>query len=1007
MRSITDISKNAWSLWLDKAAEWQNDPLFAPSQVDLNTLPVNPPTGGWDALATQDSKAITLPASVEEYYSGGQNGWEYRGISWFTTQLEIPQKLQGKRLSLHIEKTRLRAEIYVNQNLAGYDLVSETPYDIDISDFVKCGETNDIAIRICNPGGTRGWNDILSFRWGKNEMMPGHDFALAGHVHLIATDETYIEDIFVKNILPALKNNLEIITRVMAKTAGDANFTLEIIEASSQKAIYTENFKEKLVAGENTLSHKVSVPMAKCWDLETPNLYQCKLILQGDRFTDEVQQRFGFRVIEVRENHLGVAHFYLNDKRFRHKSAIDWGFYAHVGGYATEEMAEKSVQAAKDIGHNGINFHRQIGEPLVLDKADEMGLYLYEEPGGIKSGDLSWMARLVRVLLDPSARHEKVFEIERHSLAMKLAKEKVRRMVVRDRNHPSLLFYTMSNEERKFTAFRRELMELIISLDETRFISNSSGTTNTASTFPGMKAMGNLGSSTYTLKDQWVVKIHNQYSYRPYASNITRNHVDGHTVAAEAKFQEEILSSHPITEDSPTRYWGEVACYTGPSNWYDIHKAQATLPHQQLGYDDNIYQKMYQKIDDNFEPWNLQGSCAGAIKTKSDVSRQAGRGLMYTNGRFCQTMSSHNGLDGFAINGWSSGPQVGSELTNPVRRMGMDWDSAIVDEGRNLKGPAEDYAYWTKPLQIAVFRESGKYFKPGDSAKFRVALINEGKLSAGQYSLKFSVTDGKNQPCDFVKEITVNVEGGSIFSQELETIELTFNEQWHGGHITLVGELFSNDGNLVADGAEQVLLNNPISFKASLKNKKGAVYKWSEAEEALKAADTQYALYQSDESYDFIAAGDAPSEIELQQMLAQVKNGTKLIIHFSPTWAEILLKLEVLSEPVTEWTCKQEGFWYGNGWGYISQFAGEQAIPSRSVIGTNSWEPRGNPEGFYPFKSKYACHVHGLWMARHDVMRVLMASIDYGKGQLILNPSYKLDTDNLLSSMIFYNILSV
>ena len=59
---------------------------------------------------------------------------------------------------------------------------------------------------------------------------------------------------------------------------------------------------------------------------------------------------------------------------------------------------------------------------------------------------------------------------------------------------------------------------------------------------------------------------------------------------------------------------------------------------------------------------------------------------------------------GFAINGWSGGPQLPDQ-----------WDSAICDEGRFLKGPSADYAYWTRDCQIAIQRGNGKYFKPGEA----------------------------------------------------------------------------------------------------------------------------------------------------------------------------------------------------------------------------------------------------------------------------------------------------
>ena len=552
-------------------------------------------------------------------------------------------------------------------------------------------------------------------------------------------------------------------------------------------------------------------------------------------------------------------------------------------------------------------------------------------------------------------------------------------------------------------------MALVNSLDNTRFIVNSSGTTNTAATLEFLKAISKYNGSVFTTNDKKVVKINKQYNYRPYTNTLTTNHVDAHSVASRSMFQEDILTSHKITEKKPTRYWGEVACYTGPSNWYGIAATVTDLPLGEKGYDNCIYASMHKKIDDNYEHWNLVGSCGGAIKTKSDVSKQAGRSLMYTNGRLSQAICSQNGVDGFAINGWSSGPQVGSALTSLTKRMGMDWDSAIVDEGRNLKGPAEDYSYWTRPLQIAIFRDNGKYFSPSDKAQFRVYLINEGELPAGQYSLRFNVTDGDGKYRKTIQKPDVTVKSGDVFSQTLASVEFTLSKQWRAGYVTIKGELLDDRGDVVAHGSEQILLSNPESFSKQLRGINATIYKWPSAEKAIRSADAQYSQYrpqyQSQQAPDVILAGEVPSIGDLQQMLEQVARGTKLVVQFSPVWAERLYECEVLSEPVTEWGCKQEGFWYGNGWGYLGKYIGSQSFFSGSVLGTNNWEPQGDPDGFYPLKTKHRCNVHGLWMARHDTMRVLMATVDIGDGQVVLNPSYKLHKDNVLASLIFYNIL--
>lgn len=999
MRRPIDISKNQWNIWLDKDAGWENDKLYVPEDVKTNTLPVNPPTGGWGTLDNNDGKQATLPACIEEYFSGGINNWTYHGVSWYSTQIDIPNDFNGKRVTLHFEKTRLRAEIIVNQKLVGYDLVSETPYDVDITDAVVYGEANQLAIRITNPGGTRGWNDFLSYKWGENEMMPSHDFGVVGHVNLVATDYTYISDVFVKNIQPAMENRLSIKAEIISKEKTNGQFEISILDAKSNKTIFTDAQEINLEHGKNNKAFEIAVPDAKLWDIDTPNLYYCVTKLKTATAEDDVKVRFGFRVFEVL-NKNGDSHYYLNGKRFRHKSAIDWGYYAHTGIYATEEMAEKSVQAAKDIGHTGINFHRQIGEPLVMDKADELGLYMFEEPGGIKTGDISF---LIKLMLKSKDNEKNLFVIEKNLFAQNLFREKLKRMVLRDRNRPSLLMYCMTNEDKKFTPFRAEMLKLVNELDNSRQIINSSGTNCTAWILKGLLS-SRKGKSIIDAKDKAVIKHGIQYNYRPYSNDAVKSHVDIHTVGSVSMFQEDIFESHASRIKGPTRYWGEVGCYCGPANWYQVTKDVEKCKHGQQGYDLNIYKGMHDKLDKYFDLWQLKGTCGGKIQTPGDVSKQAGRGLMYIDGRFSQTLCSYDALDGYAINGWSSGPQVGSNLPKN-ERMIEDWDSAIVDEGRNLKGPAEDYAYWTRPLQIAIFRNNGKYFSPNEKAEFRIVFINEGKLPKGNYNLKLTVNDGFGQKCESDTNMPIIVEGGDVFSQEIGLHSVTLNDSMAHGHITIVGQLVDKDGKVAADGSEQILLNNPKSYGEKLQNIKIAVYDWQNAKQILSMANGSIEDYNNQGNYDCILSEGVPKE-GLDNMLKKAEDGASLVVKFDEKWANELLKAGILSAPVSEWGCEQEGFWYGNGWGYISEYIGNQAVPSKDVIGTNSWEVKSDPQGFYPLESEYKTKVHGLWMARHDILRVILAEISYGKGKIILNTAYEVNEEDILSSLILLNSIT-
>jgi hypothetical protein len=109
LQSTVAIPDDGWRLWPDTEAVWENDEIYLPDELKLATLPVHPPTGGWETLNLPQGIPITLPASVEQYYWGRlgsrpytkaeyeyadtdprvMNG-AYRGVSWFWREFELP-----------------------------------------------------------------------------------------------------------------------------------------------------------------------------------------------------------------------------------------------------------------------------------------------------------------------------------------------------------------------------------------------------------------------------------------------------------------------------------------------------------------------------------------------------------------------------------------------------------------------------------------------------------------------------------------------------------------------------------------------------------------------------------------------------------------------------------------------------------------------------------------------------------------------------------------------------
>lgn len=198
---------------------------------------------------------------------------------------------------------------------------------------------------------------------------------------------------------------------------------LQIYEKKNpDKVVFRQTMKQlALSSGDHEVTIPVNVPDAKLWELSSPELYTCRVrIKQGKKIFDEDKKNFGFRWFNV--DGVGKdAVFRLNGRRIMLKSAISWGYFPVTGLIATSEMAEKQVFTAKKLGLNMLNFHRCIGSPIILEKADELGLLYYEEPGSFHSANHDTFIRTI-------------------------VNEKLKRMVYRDRSHPSLVIFNLINE---------------------------------------------------------------------------------------------------------------------------------------------------------------------------------------------------------------------------------------------------------------------------------------------------------------------------------------------------------------------------------------------------------------------------------------------------------------------------------------------------------------------------------------------------------------------------------
>ncbi|GAA4749880.1 hypothetical protein GCM10023229_33130 [Flavisolibacter ginsenosidimutans] len=758
-RTVVDLSNNNWKLWLDTAAEWQHDKLYAPP-VDVKTLPLNLPTGGWNALKKAVGKTVHLPATVEEYY-WGRNGnsfgvaGNYLGVSWWTTNVAVPATQKGKRITLHFNAVRFRAEVYVNQKLAGYDLVNSTPFDVDVTDYVNYGAPNEIVVRITDPNGNFDWRDSQNFLWGDYRTNPTHGFGgITGKVKLIATDKVYIDDVFVKNKPNVNEINVDVTTKNETQTNVNGTFVLQVKEAkTSGKVVYEKSYPvSSLANGTSSKTFTISVDHAKLWSVDSPNLYVLNVQWKGaDKTKDDYTQRFGFRWFEVRDI-AGDKQFYLNGKRIVLITSISWGFWPVNGIAPSDELAKKQILDAKKLGMNMLNFHRTIGQQAVLDYADELGLLYFEEPGGNQYPADRFNAT------DPLGKMQADFYFATRN-------EKLFRMIKRDRNHPSLVIYNMHNE-RGAQPQAQDSAEMLAGhhLDPTRIMTyNSSNGDIKLGHDPRFKL--HLLQYDFTFLDYGWFDQHHAGGPGTYHDALYKSPID---YAKYFDHKDEII------------YYGEEGAIGTPPR-LQLIRDEILKTGKDIGWESDNFLKWFDAYDTFLKthPGFLK-----AFPNVDSLTKAMGNVAYYYQGRVIENVHINNIIDGYAINGWES--------------MKLENHSGIVDNYRNLKGNPELIARYNSPLYVSV-KMNRKVMAVGDTATVDFFVVNQKDLH-GDYSLLVKAKDESGKLL-LEKVIPVKLTGGAVYGEALSSgLSLVAKTE---GYTTVTAEL-QRDGETVAKGDDKL-----------------------------------------------------------------------------------------------------------------------------------------------------------------------------------------------------------
>jgi beta-galactosidase len=375
--------------------------LFAPSAAEFDDK-------AWRTVDLPHDWAVELPFrdNVEELIEFGSKplgrAYPETSIGWYRRVLNIPASDAGRRLFLQFDGVYRDAVVALNGHYLGRNLSGYAPFEYDISDVVDYGASNVLVVRV-DATGREGW-----FYEGAG---------IYRHVWLVKTHALHVPrwGTFVTSALTPAGATLAIATSL--DNHGEHATTGRVRHAVLDPAgatVAVSDTRDLALAGRarGELRHAVDVRAPQLWSIDTPALYRLVTTVEQDgAVVDQYETRFGIRTV-----HFDAAKgFFLNGAPLLIKGTCNHQDHAGVGSALPDRLQAYRIERLKAMGSNAYRTSHNPPTPELLDACDRLGMLVLDETR----------------MFTPT--EEGTGQLER--------------LILRDRNHPSVFAWSIANEE--------------------------------------------------------------------------------------------------------------------------------------------------------------------------------------------------------------------------------------------------------------------------------------------------------------------------------------------------------------------------------------------------------------------------------------------------------------------------------------------------------------------------------------------------------------------------------
>jgi beta-galactosidase len=350
---------------------------------------------------------------------GNDGGYLPAGIGWYRKTFTVPASWKDKLVSIYFEGVYMNSEVFINGKSLGIYPYGYSTFSYNLTPYLKLNSENVLSVRVDN-------SKQKNCRWYSGS-------GIYRHVWIFVTHPIHVSQWGVTITTPDVssqKATVQIKTKVKNETGSQQSIILKTRLLGKNASLAGDNqIKVVLPANsEKEIDQSISVVKPLLWTPETPHLYQSDVtILMGNRVIDETQNTFGIRSIKfTTENG-----FQLNGKTLK----INGGCVHHdngcLGAAAFNRAEERRVELLKSAGFNAVRTSHNPPSEAFLDACDRLGMMVMDEAfDGWKESKTPY---------DYSIYFNDWWQRD------------IEAMVLRDRNHPSIIIWSTGNEiiERK------------------------------------------------------------------------------------------------------------------------------------------------------------------------------------------------------------------------------------------------------------------------------------------------------------------------------------------------------------------------------------------------------------------------------------------------------------------------------------------------------------------------------------------------------------------------------